>query len=53
VSASRAATFGAQKRIVAPKRRTLSCFTFAEFSGITTHAAMPRCRAGISSGAMP
>ena len=34
--------FGAQNRIVAPKRRTFSCFTFGAFSGITTHAGMPR-----------
>ena len=32
-------------------RRTFSCFTFGAFSGITTHAAMPRCRAAYASAA--
>ena len=40
--ASRAATVGLHNRIVAPKRRTLSCFTCGALSGMTTHAGMPR-----------
>ena len=48
---SRAATLGAQKRIVAPSRATLAIFTRGAFSGITTHAGMPRRRAAYASAA--
>ena len=41
-AASRAATVGAHKRTVAPKRRTFACFTAEALSGITTHAGIPR-----------
>src|SRR5690349_2232775 len=50
-AASRDATFGAHNRTVAPNRSTLARFTAGAFSGITTHARMPRRRAAYASAA--
>ena len=50
-AASRAATVGAHKRTVAPKRLTFACLTAGALSGITIHAGMPRRYAAYASAA--
>ena len=50
-ASARAGIVGAQSRIVAPRRRTFSSFTFAAFSGMTTQAGMPRRTAAYASAA--
>ncbi len=49
--ASRAASVGAQKCTCAPKPCTFATLIFGAFSGITTCAGMPRCRAAYASAA--
>ena len=50
-AASRASMVGAQKRIVAPRRRTFSCLTRGAVSGITTNAGIPRRAAAYATAA--